>query len=241
MSRVFLVRHGQAGTRQVYDALSDLGRRQARLLGDYFVNQEIRFAHVISGSLQRQRQTAAAVASADCEMPEIVIDPGWDEFDLDHVYNELAPVLCEEDPDFRRDYDAMRNDIAAAGDEHTAGVHRRWTPCDLKVVQTWIQGHPRFQGETWPEFRQRIADCLPRLAALAQDSDDHNIVVFTSATPIGIQAALTLDIEDHRAFRVAAVLNNASYSVLRLRHGKSQLLTLNAIPHLTEPGLATHR
>ncbi len=241
MSRIYFVRHGQAGTRHVYDALSDLGRRQARLLGDYFANQNIRFAKAISGSLQRQRQTAAAVGAADCEMPEAFVDPGWDEFDLDHVYRELAPVLCEEDPEFRRDFEAMRADMAAAGDEHTAQVHRRWRPCDLKVVTAWIQGHPGFRGETWLAFRERIANCLPRLAALAEDSDDHCIAVFTSATPIGIMAALTLDIEDERALRLAGSLHNSSYSVMRLRAGQLRLLTFNEIPHLTEPALCTHR
>ncbi len=43
MSRIYLVRHGQAGTRKAYDAFSDLGRRQARLLGEYFVSEKIHF------------------------------------------------------------------------------------------------------------------------------------------------------------------------------------------------------
>ena len=33
LSRVYLVRHGQAGTRKAYDSLSDLGRRQAQTAG----------------------------------------------------------------------------------------------------------------------------------------------------------------------------------------------------------------
>jgi len=241
MSSVYLVRHGQAGTRQAYDALSDKGRRQARLLGEYFVNQDIHFARAISGSLIRQRQTAAAVSATDCEVPEIIVDPSWDEFDLDHVYKELAPVLCEEDPGFRREFESMRADLAAAGEEHAAEVHRRWTPCDLKIVTAWVQGHPRFRGETWLAFHKRIAACRDSLSAVTQESDDHNIVIFTSATPIGIWAALSLDVEDHRAMRLAAVLHNASYSLLRLRAGELRLHTLNAVPHLTETNLCTYR
>jgi broad specificity phosphatase PhoE len=232
MSRIFLVRHGQAGTRAEYDALSETGRRQARLLGEHFVNQGIHFSKAICGSLKRQRETAAEVAAADCEMPEVVVDSGWDEFDLDHVYRELAPVLCEEDAEFRRDYEAMRAD---------AGADRRWTRSDLKVVQAWIEGHPQFRGETWVEFRERIAGCLPALAAETAEADDHNVVVFTSATPIGIWAALSLDVEDHRAMRLAGVLHNASYSVMRLRKGQLRLHTFNAIPHLTDPALCTYR
>lgn len=232
MSRIFLVRHGQAGTRAEYDALSETGRRQARLLGEHFVNLGIRFSKAITGSLKRQRQTAAEVAAADGVMPEVVVDSGWDEFDLDHVYRELAPILCEEDAEFRRDYEAMRAD---------AGADRKWTPSDLKVVQAWIDGHPKFRGETWVEFRGRIAERLPALTAETAAADDHNIVVFTSATPIGIWAALSLDVEDHRAMRLAGVLHNASYSVMRLRRGQLRLHAFNAIPHLTDPALCTYR
>ena len=58
LSRVYLVRHGQAGTRKAYDSLSELGRRQARLLGEYFVSEKIQFAAAYSGALVRQQETA---------------------------------------------------------------------------------------------------------------------------------------------------------------------------------------
>jgi len=229
LSRVYLVRHGQAGTRQAYDALSDLGRRQARLLGEYFVAQGIRFDAAYSGGLMRQRQTAEEVRSAFVEFPDVVVDPGWNEFDLDHVYRELAPVLCEEDADFRREFEAMNADPHA---------DRRWTPCDLQIVQAWIKGHARYNGETWTAFRERIMARRMELATEAED--DHNMIVFTSATPIGIWAALGMDVEDHRAMRLAGVLQNASFTVMRLRGEQLRLHAFNAVPHL-EPALCTYR
>jgi broad specificity phosphatase PhoE len=102
------VRHRQAGTRQSYDALSDLGRRQARLLGEYFMRHRIRFDAAYSGGLVRQQGTVDEVRAACDEFPVPVVDPGWNEFDLDHVYRELAPVLCEEDANFRREFEAMK-------------------------------------------------------------------------------------------------------------------------------------
>jgi hypothetical protein len=68
-----------------------------------------------------------------------------------------------------------------------------------------------------------------------------NIVVFTSATPIGIWTAAAMDIEDGRAMRLAGVLRNASYTVLRLRDGQLRLDSFNAIPHLTQLELRTYR
>ena len=42
LSAVYLIRHGQAGPRNDYDRLSDLGQRQAELLGAKLVAQRIR-------------------------------------------------------------------------------------------------------------------------------------------------------------------------------------------------------
>ena len=229
MSRLYLVRHGQAGTRQTYDALSELGHRQARLLGEHFAQQGIRFDAAYSGGLIRQRETAAEVAAAVPGFPHLTVEPGWNEFDLDHVYRELAPVLCEEDPEFQREFEAMKADPHA---------DRRWTASDLKIVTAWIEGHSRYNGETWLAFRERILGCRATFAS--QPEDDHNLIVFTSATPIGIWAALGLDVEDHRAMRLAGVLHNASYTVIRLRGEQLRLHTFNAVPHL-EPSLCTYR
>jgi len=108
LSVLYLVRHGQAGTRENYDSLSERGRGQARRLGQYFASQGLQFQRVLAGSLARQQATAEEVLSAmGGAVPEIAIDPGWDEFDLSHVYREMAPHLCGDDPDFRREYEAM--------------------------------------------------------------------------------------------------------------------------------------
>src|SRR3954463_13985995 len=109
MSRLYMVRHGQAGTRQAYDSLSDLGRRQAQLLGEYFAAQGIRFTAAYCGELLRQRQTAEEVRqaclAAAAPFPQIEVEPCWNEFDLDHVYTGLAPQLCAADPEFSREYE----------------------------------------------------------------------------------------------------------------------------------------
>ena len=70
---------------------------------------------------------------------------------------------------------------------------------------------------------------------------DENIVVFTSATPIGIWTALSMEIHDQRAMRLAGVLHNASFTTLRWQDGELRLHSFNAIPHLYEPGLRSYR
>ncbi|MGB6941782.1 MAG: histidine phosphatase family protein [Bryobacteraceae bacterium] len=242
MSRVYLVRHGQAGTREAYDSLSELGRRQARLLGEYFLSEGIQFAAAYSGALFRQRETACEVSGvyreAGVSFPEIVREPGWDEFDLTHVYRALAPRLCAEDPEFERQYQELVAQARAAAEQPEASVNRRWLPCDVQVVRAWIRGQHAYEGESWRAFRERVIGCRLRLDPTERDA---NIVVFTSATPIGIWTALAMEIHDERAMRLAGVLHNTSCTVMRLHDGDLRLHSFNAIPHLSEPGLRTYR
>lgn len=241
MSTIYLVRHGQAGTRDAYDSLSDLGKCQCRALGVHLLAQGIRFSAAYAGALIRQQETGAEVkqayADADVEFPTITVEPAWNEFDLQRVGDEIAPQFCAEDGTFRREFEEMQEQVRISGGAHHAAIHRRWMPCDTKIVQAWIQGRFSYSGESWQEFRERIVSCRGKLA---ESCERENVIVFTSATPIAIWAGLSLDILDARVMRLAGVLYNASYTVVRLREGNLQLFTFNAVPAL--PALErTHR
>jgi len=55
---IYLIRHGQAGSRDNYDVLSELGRDQAVLLGEHFASQRLSVSAVYSGTMVRQVRTA---------------------------------------------------------------------------------------------------------------------------------------------------------------------------------------
>jgi broad specificity phosphatase PhoE len=212
------------------------------LLGEYFLKQGIEFTAAYAGSMQRQQQTAAEVsaayANAAVPFPDITTDNHWNEFDLTDVYREIGPLLSEEDAEFRSDYEEMRRQVRESADAHDAEVHRRWRPCDTKMVEAWIAGRFPYSGETWNQFRERVTACRLQLS----DAPTHaNILAFTSATPTGILAGLALDITDGRVRQLAGVLQNSSYTVLRQRGEHLQLLQFNAVPHLALPELRTYR
>lgn len=239
MSNIYLIRHGQAGTRDHYDSLSDLGWRQSRLLGEYFASRGIKFAAAYSGELSRQRQTAEAVSAGyGREFPEIAADPGWNEFDLDRMYQEIAPQLCAANTDFRREYEAMRQQVHASVGAQEASVHRRWLPCDTAVVNAWIGSHHEYAGESWEQFLRRVANCRLALEHAQRDDD---IGVFTSAVPIAIWTGLALDIRDGRVMKLAGALQNASFTVLQLGNGNLRLFSFNTTPHLVSPDLRSFR
>lgn len=242
MSRIYLIRHGQAGTRDAYDSLSNLGRRQARLLGEYFVSQGIELTRAYAGAMLRQQQTAAEVSraykDAGLAFPDLSIEPGWDEFDFHGIYRELAPLICEEDEEFRREYEEVVEQVRASAEDQTADVHRGWRTSDTKVVEAWVGGRYPYAGESWEQFVARVSACrLKTEETLSRE----NIAVFTSATPTAIWTGRALGISNDRVRRLAGVLLNTAYTILRLHGEELLLLTFNTVPHLNSPELRTRR
>jgi broad specificity phosphatase PhoE len=240
LSFLYFFRHGQAGTRDNYDALSDVGRCQARLLGEYLARERLEFESAYVGGMARQQQTADEVAAAyrraGLPFPGVRIIPAWNEFDLDRVYSEFAPRLAADDEAFRLEYDRLQEAVRASLGSAEADIHRRWSPCDIQVVDAWIRSLYPYSGESWDAFRERVA--TPRSAL---NGSEGNIAIFTSATPTAIWTGLALDIFDTRVLPLTGALYNSSITVLRLRQGQLRLFSFNGVPHLTEAALRTHR
>lgn len=225
MPIVTLIRHGQAGTRDNYDVLSETGVHQARLLGDWIRTRGGGFDAVVSGALQRQRQTAAL--AFDGSAIEIVVDPGWNEFDLDAVFDAYVPQLAKAEPGFGERYGAIQVEIAQGGPE----IHREWRPADGEVVIAWMTSRfGEIAGvESWPAFRDRIRGTLRSLGGMREEA---RVAVVTSALPIGIVVAEAFGLDSGAALRLAATMHNTGVTVVRLEGGTPQLVSFNATGHL---------
>jgi broad specificity phosphatase PhoE len=128
MPTVYLIRHGQASFGAAdYDVLSPTGTQQSKVLGEELGRRGVRVDQVWSGTLSRQRATAAAclpVAGIDVECRQ---DPRWNEYDLDALLLRYLPEL-ELDPATAaaspREFQRMleRAMIAWSADEESAGI-----------------------------------------------------------------------------------------------------------------------
>jgi len=232
------MRHGQAGLRHDYDTLSDIGRTQARLLGEHLAAQKIHFTAAYSGALKRQRQTASEVlsviAAAGIETPELQIDEHWSEFDLDAVYQCIAPRLAADDADFRVEHEKLGRML----EQQDSPVHRTWTRCDTLVVRAWVEGRYDVTGESWEEFRRRVSTPLQALRSMpAEDA----VAIFSSATPIAVWMGLALGLNGRKVLRLAGATYNTAITTMRAREDDLALFSFNGTPHLTETSLKTFR
>jgi broad specificity phosphatase PhoE len=239
MSLLWLIRHGQAGARDDYDRLSELGREQAALLGAHLGAEGVRFHRVVTGALRRQRETAQlaieAMRKAGAACPDPEVDARWNEFDLDAVYAGLAPRLALDDAAFGAHYARLRESIAN-GEPH---LHRQWTPADTAIVRAWIEGRYAYEGESWLEFNRRVLAAGDEL--LASMDGDVNVAVFTSATPAGITLRRTAPLEPLHVLRLAGAALNTSMTLLDFREGAPHLFCFNTTPHLPRRALRTFR
>ncbi len=238
MTWVYLIRHGQAGLRHNYDSLSELGRLQARLAGEYLVSQRLCFSAIYSGSLRRQAETAElaveAYTRAGIRRVPIVEEPRWNEFDMEGVMAEVVPLLARDDPDFRRQHEELSRAVADENSE----LHRRWTPCDTAAMRAWMEGRYPLKSESWPAFCQRIAARRKWLLAQAPGG---TLAVFTSAVPISLCIAEELELSVPNMLRLAGALYNSAITAFRVSEGRLGLISFNTIPHLADPTQRTFR
>ncbi|PKL17193.1 MAG: hypothetical protein CVV49_12285, partial [Spirochaetae bacterium HGW-Spirochaetae-5] len=115
MSTLFLIRHAQGSFgNENYDKLSETGKKQARILAEYFIKIGIRFDEIYSGTLERHRDTANEYISAskakDIIIPEIIYDARLNEYNAEDVFTILLPVLLSDKPDLKVHFDKLFTD-----------------------------------------------------------------------------------------------------------------------------------
>lgn len=234
MSEIYLVRHGQAGQNALrnahegrfeddYDNLSDLGRRQAVATGRSLVARGQTGVPVIHGPLNRQRDTAAAVAS-ELDSPTPTIDDAWKEIRFGDM---LAPWLREDPERAGLLAQAWKGKLAP---EKTSAVNRQL----FTAISQWSD------GEKFAAFRDTVRSGLDRAAQVALDRGDKgSVVVVSSGGPIALCATEALP--GAPWMKLMRTIANGSVTVLGVKDGshgpKVSLRSLNEFAHLDEPAV----
>ena len=224
MSRILLVRHGQASFGAAdYDQLSDTGVEQSRVLGAALAARGLVPDVVLTGRMRRHEQTATALlAGGGWDVP-VTVDAGWDEFDHLQVLSVHTPPESERAEDV---------DEKAAFQRWFEGATRRWTS----------GAEDRLYDEPFGVFGTRVAESLRGLSADLPRGG--TAVVLTSGGPVA-WAAASLLADDHAArtslwMRLNPVSVNTGVSTVVVGSRGATLVTWNAHDHLS-PDLLTYR
>lgn len=239
MSRIYLVRHGQASFLEPdYDRLSPTGEIQARALGAYWVRRNQIFHRASSGPRHRQRRTAAIVAetyaAAELSFPEIGVMPEFDEYQFEEVVKQCLSQLLVTDPRVAGLYKSF---------EHaTDAVEQRMTFQKMLelVMDKWVGGELSAPGvESWLDFCDRVNRGISRFLALGARGEQS--VIFCSGGPIAVAAQRALNLQPKDTLRLSWMSRNCSFSEFLSSRDRFTLSSFNAFPHLDDPSLLTYR
>ncbi|NDV01272.1 histidine phosphatase family protein [Pseudoroseicyclus tamaricis] len=214
---ITLVRHGQAQTgardEASYDRLSEQGERQARWLGAHLAQSGEPVRRLVSGSLARQRQTAALIGAELGLEPEE--DPRLDELDYFGLAEAANRHHALPFPTDRASFLSHMPQVMAAWAEERIGTPR----------------------ESFAAFEFRIAAALAEAGQGAHGpgpgEEPAQTMLVTSGGVIAMALKVAMGLGVHAFSHVALQIENTSMHRLVPGPDHLRLDLFNATPHLS--------
>ena len=227
MPSILLVRHAQASFGgENYDVLSEHGATQVEALAGDLRRRGVRIDTVVSGSLARQRDTAAPIAEA--AGLEIAVDERWNEYETGDILDHHSDAAVREERQPRDD---------------TPPVSSRDFQAILEqALHAWIDaGADGPAGEPYGVFAGRVE------AALRELADDlgsgRTALVCTSGGPLAAACVALLDLPASAFVAFNRVTVNTGVTKVVHGRGGTSLVSFNEHAHLEQGArsLVTYR
>lgn len=241
MATLYLIRHGQASfMSENYDVLSELGRQQSAVLGDYLSAKEFKFDYTLRGTLQRHIDTYQTAKQHYEEkgnnvMPVAEALEAFNEHQAAEIHYRHLPTILEE---------ASHRPLKAALQEKGKDdpeVKRALLKLFLRSTIHWAKGELNMEGfETFTRFKARVTEGFHHL------KDDlmpkhKSVAIFSSGGTIGMLLGLVLELKDEKVMELNWQIRNTSITELSFGNGKFYLRGFNYCPHLEQkPELLTY-
>ncbi len=211
-----MVRHGQAKqnatSEEDYDRLSELGRTQAKWVGEHFRNLQLSFDVIVTGTLTRQIDTQILM-NIDTKIP-VVRDERFNEIRL----YDLAGLIKRQ---FGIDFPE---------DELSFKRHLNLT------FKKWENGEILNPPETFENYKTRVSEGLNEIKDLGE-----KILLVTSGGIIAMAIKHTLDLTTEALGNCLLASCNTGVTKL-LHYDQSFIISqINALPHLETPERWTKR
>lgn len=216
MASVYLIRHGQAsfGTDD-YDRLSDLGCRQAEVLGQYFEHRGMHFDAVYTGELSRQRKTAAIAMGERLPAEQHRIDPRFNEIDNEAQLEVITPILLEQRPELK------------AWWEKAANSSKDYQKLLEQVFNYWVAQGADSPGDlqSWADYAHGARSALAEV--MREQGPGTNSAIFTSGGTIATIVAHVLGADDQATYQFYEPVINCSVTHLLYNANKVSLSYYN--------------
>jgi broad specificity phosphatase PhoE len=219
MGTIYVVRHGQAafGTDN-YDRLTDTGFTQSRLLGAYFALRNIRFDAVLTGTLQRQTETAQGIFESRPDLGRDALQecfPGLDEYKPEAIITALtgefpAPAAAAA----RRDPVVVREHFRLLREALLAWAEDRTQPAGMANFKAFQEG------------------AVAALIEARQRFPDGNVLVVSSGGPIAAMVAAAMQAPPATAVELNLRIRNSSLTEFAATPRRHHLVSFNGLPHL---------
>jgi len=218
MGAIYLIRHGQASFgKSDYDALSETGFTQARVLGEALRSRVPRPDALFSGAMRRHRETAETCLAAMGIDARAVEAAGYREYDHDEIVLRFKPEYA--------DHAFRTADLA----KHE-NPRRAFQSIFTQAISRWVSGqHDADYKESWLAFRARCTAALDETIRLTGRSK--TALVFTSGGPITAIVQNLLQIPDQHAFSLNWTLTNCGVTKVIYSERGRYLASLNEHAH----------
>ena len=212
MGTLYLVRHGQASFGATnYDQLSPLGHEQCLRLGQYLRGKGQTFEAVITGSLQRHRQSYAAIAEGLQSQAEPLVWPGLNEYDSHAMIAAVhpAPLPRPDTPEqYRHHFKLLRQGL-----------------------KQWMAGTAQPLG--MPSHRDFVAGVSSALDHVLQQHTG-DVLLVSSGGPISAAVCHILGSPPEVMIDLNMRLRNSAITEFAYTPKRHMLVTYNALPHLED-------
>ena len=208
MGNLTLIRHGQASFGEKdYDNLSDLGRKQGNLLGEYFNRQDVTFDQFFCGDLKRQVATIQAINNN--YKPEILI--GLNEYDAETLIESYfsGDIPFEIFQDKKKYFRIMRLAL------------QKWQNNELKGLKN-----------CWYDFRHQVLESLKYMTK----NTESNTLAVTSGGPISLMLSEIFKSAPSTMIDLNLQIKNTSITKIVVTKKRLYLNEFNSTPHLVNSG-----
>lgn len=221
MSRILLIRHGQASfMKKNYDQLSELGQQQSVRLGHWMMEKGVDPEVLYSGTLSRQQDTCK-LSLGESRPP--AIDASFNEHEGPAIFKTYFPTYLAEKP-------ALAEEIEIKGMQDPT-IRPQLIKAFFQMHHLWTQGKVQSgEHESWEAFKARAKTAYKLILAAAEKG---SVAVYTSGGLIASILGLVLELKDEKVVDLNWQIRNTSITELKLSAGRLHLREFNATPHLT--------